>query len=96
MQVQNICPSKGENRKAFCYSCNLSAFISQIRRLLIWALYNFFRARRSSPQVLMCPYAYGHRRVLEGLFWLYIYKVIRVFLPQSSKPKFLPSRNRAP
>ena len=89
------CPSKAENRKAFCYSCNLSAFISQTRHLHIWALYNYFGQEDHRPQVRICPNAYGHKRVLERLFWLYIYVFIRVLLPQSSKPKFLPSRNRA-
>jgi len=38
---ENNCFSSGDNCKRFCFSRNLSAFISQFQRLHIWALCNF-------------------------------------------------------
>ena len=63
------CPSKGERRKAFCYSYNLSAFISQIRHLHIWALHNFFSGKKiSAPKFECARTPMVTREFLRGCF----------------------------
>ena len=46
--------SRDENCKPFCFSCNLSAFISHFEHLHIWALYNFFRQEDHRPHKSEC------------------------------------------
>ena len=71
---------RNKNCKPFCFSCNLSAFISQFQRLHIWALCNFFGQKNSpAPQVRICPYAYVYELCLlflsrvTGHCWCCIY-----------------------
>ena len=46
--------SRRENCEPFCFSCNLSSFISKFQRLHIWALCNFFGQEDHRPTKSEC------------------------------------------